>query len=201
MQMGECVYLLPKGISIGIRLYPGMIHFSSFVAAMLHCNFVVLSPAELWIRGHASLFSYPISRGSLICADWFCLTCTKTQLFTDFYLKKKSVSIFLNYKQFLQYSKKLLHLSEAMGGGRAFNTAANQSSSETLSLANPYLRPSLKGLFLPPWIIQLLVFLSLSCVLQDLTIILHNLSVCKEGRGGCLSFHPTKFWDIFFFFA
>ena len=57
MQMGKCVYLLSKGISIGIRLHPGMIHFSSFVAAMLHCNLVVLRPAELWIREHASLFS------------------------------------------------------------------------------------------------------------------------------------------------
>lgn len=69
MQMGEYVYLLPKGISIGIRLYTGMIHFSSFVTAVLHCNLVALSPAELWIREHSSLFSYPISRGSLICAD------------------------------------------------------------------------------------------------------------------------------------
>lgn len=69
MQMGEYVYLLPKGISTGIRLYSGMIHFSSFVAAMLHCNLVALGPAELWRREHSSLFSYPISSGSLICAD------------------------------------------------------------------------------------------------------------------------------------
>lgn len=91
--------------------------------------------------------------------------------------------------------KKLLHLSEAMGGGMPFNTATNQSSSETLSLANPCLRPSLNGLIAFPSSLNhsFLVFLSLSCVLRDLTIILHNLSVCREGRGGCLSFHPTKF--------
>lgn len=80
-----------------------------------------------------------------------------------------------------------------------FNTAANQSSSETLSLANPCLRPSLNGLIAFPSSLNhsFLVFLSLSCVLRDLTIILHNWSVCKEGVGVSVSI-PQSFETFFF---
>lgn len=162
------------------------------MAAELHCNLVAMSPLELQMRAFFTIFIVNQFPEALIHAGWFCLACTKTQLFTDFH--KKLHLAFCNIKKYIS----LLHLCEAMGS--AFSTALNQSSSEAV-LGYPTSETLLKGfnLFsfpLLPWIIQLLIPLSLLFVLRDLTIILHNLSVCKEGVG--ISFSIPQSLRLFF---